>query len=130
MFGTILSALLSKAIPSAADFFIKREQLKQERELKKLEGKIKFEEAKTQRFSESLTADNVWELESIKNSGWKDEWVLVLLSIPLILVFIPQTQPYVLAGFETLNQTPSWYRWLVMLIFAAIYGIRVWRRKM
>lgn len=130
MFGTILSALLSKAIPSAADFFIKREQLKQERELKKLEGKIKFEEAKTQRFSESLTADNVWELESIKNSGWKDEWVLVLLSIPLILVFIPQTQPYVLAGFETLNQTPSWYRWLVVLIFAAIYGIRVWRRKM
>lgn len=130
MFGTILSALLSKAIPSAADFFIKREQLKQERELKKLEGKIKFEEAKTQRFSESLTADNVWELESIKNSGWKDEWVLVLLSIPLILVFIPQTQPYALAGFETLNQTPSWYRWLVVLIFAAIYGIRVWRRKM
>lgn len=130
MFGTILTALLSKAIPSAADFFIKREQLKQERELKKLEGKIKFEEAKTQRFSESLTADNVWELESIKNSGWKDEWVLVLLSIPLILVFIPQTQPYVLAGFETLNQTPSWYRWLVVLIFAAIYGIRVWRRKM
>jgi len=130
MFGTILSALLSKAVPSAADFFIKREQLKQERELKKLEGKIKFEEAKTQRFSESLTADNVWELESIRNSGWKDEWVLILLSIPLILVFIPQTQPYVLAGFETLNQTPSWYRWLVVLIFSAIYGIRVWRRKM
>src|SRR5690606_39590508 len=130
MFGTILSALLSKAVPSAADFFIKREQLKQERELKKLEGKIKFEEAKTQRFSESLTADNVWELESIRNSGWKDEWVLILLSIPLILVFIPQTQPYVLAGFETLNQTPSWYRWLVALIFSAIYGIRVWRRKM
>lgn len=130
MFATILSALLSKALPSAADFFKERERLKQERELEKMRGKIEFEKMKTQRFSESLTSDNVWELESIRNSGWKDEWVLLLLSIPLVLVFFPITQTYVLEGFATLAKTPEWYRWLVMLIFTAIYGIRVWRRKM
>jgi len=25
--------------------------------------------------------------------------------------------------------TPDWYQWLILSVFAAIYGIRVWRRK-
>jgi hypothetical protein len=130
MWGTILNALLGKAIPAAADFFLKKEELKQAREIEKLKGKIEFERMKTQRFSESLTADSVWELESIRNSGWKDEWVLILLSIPLVLVFFPVTQSYVLDGFKVLETTPDWYRWMVMMIFGAIYGIRIWRRKL
>lgn len=73
--------------------------------------------------------DNSWELEQIKNSGWKDEFVLLLLSIPLILSFIPGTVGYVEAGFEALSKTPQWYQWLILAVFAAIYGIRIWRRK-
>ena len=73
--------------------------------------------------------DNSWELEQIKNSGWKDEFVLLLLSIPLILSFIPGTVGYVEAGFEALAKTPQWYQWLILAVFAAIYGIRIWRRK-
>lgn len=78
--------------------------------------------------NKGLDIDSQWELEEIKNSGWKDEYVLVLLSIPLIMVFIPGLAPYAMAGFSVLSQTPEWYRWLVMMIFAAVYGIRLWRR--
>ena len=73
--------------------------------------------------------DHAWELEQIRNSGWKDEYVLLLLSIPLPLVFIPYTQDAVLEGFAILETTPDWYRWLMIMICAATYGIRVWRRK-
>ena len=73
--------------------------------------------------------DNSWELEQIKNSGWKDEFVLLLLSIPLVMSFIPQMQPYVVDGFAALSTTPDWYQWLILSVFAAIYGIRIWRRK-
>ena len=73
--------------------------------------------------------DNAWELEQIKNSGWKDEFVLLLLSIPLIMSFIPNMQPYVVGGFEALSMTPQWYQWLILAVFSAVYGIRVWRRK-
>lgn len=73
--------------------------------------------------------DNAWELEQIKNSGWKDEFVLLLLSIPLAMSFIPQMQPYVVEGFAALSTTPDWYQWLILSVFAAIYGIRIWRRK-
>lgn len=129
MFSTILTALLSKAIPSAADFFLKREELKQQAELKRLEGKVAWQEALTRRASESEGRDHEWEIERIKDSGWKDEWVLALLSIPLVGAFIPKIAPYILEGFNILQQTPDWYRWMVLIIFPAIFGIRVWRRK-
>src|SRR5688500_10373139 len=130
MFGTILTALLGKALPSAADFFMKREELKQQVQLEKLRGKIAWEEGLTKRASESEGHDADWELARIKEAGWKDEWVLILLSIPMVMSFIPKLQPYVIGGFAALSQTPDWYRWLTLMIFAAISGLRVWRRKM
>lgn len=96
---------------------------------RKAELKQALHERKLELIKEGLHADAAWEIEQIRNSGWKDEWVLILLSLPLIGVFIPKMQPYVLRGFEILNQTPSWYRWLVLIIFGAIYGVRIWRRQ-
>jgi hypothetical protein len=125
----LLSWITGAPVEKIAEYFTQRQQLKHEIKLETLRGKIAWEEAKTRRASESEGRDAEWELESIRNSGWKDEWVLILLSIPLVLVFIPQTQPVVVEGFAALEATPEWYRWLVMLIFTAIYGIRLWRRK-
>jgi hypothetical protein len=84
---------------------------------------------KTQRAENSEGRDHEWEIESLRNSGWKDEWVLILISIPMVGSFIPSTVQYVVDGFEALSQTPDWYRWLILIIFSAVYGIRVWRRK-
>lgn len=129
MWTAIIGKLLGTFSEKAADIYIEKKRLKNAVELERLRGKIAWQEALTRRASESEGRDHEWELESIRNSGWKDEWVLILLSVPLVLVFIPPMQPYVLAGFEVLAQTPEWYRWLVMLIFTAIYGIRIWRRE-
>lgn len=130
LWDTVVGALLGKVAPEVAKYYQEKQQLQHARELEKIRGKIAYEEAKTKRASESEGRDHEWELESIRNSGWKDEWVLILLSIPLVLVFFPYTQDYILIGFQNLSQTPDWYQWLVLAIFTAIYGIRLWRRKM
>lgn len=113
-----------------ADYFKQRTKLKYDLKLKKIESQIKLEEAKANMQVKHLEADQSWEQQQIANSGWKDEWVLILLSIPLILVFVPYTAPFIYQGFGVLATTPDWYRWLIMLVFTAIYGIRIWRRKM
>jgi hypothetical protein len=97
---------------------MKKMQIEEMRHKKQLEMVIRGQEM-----------DNSWELEQIKNSGWKDEFVLVLLSIPMVLSFIPSTVGYVEDGFAALALTPQWYQWLILAVFAAIYGIRIWRRK-
>jgi hypothetical protein len=129
LFESIVSGLLGKVAPKVADYYIQKVELKHQRELTVIKGKIAYEEAKITRASESEGRDHEWEIESIRNSGWKDEWVLILLSIPMIGVFVPGLAPYILTGFDILDQTPDWYRWLILMIFAAVFGIRVWRRK-
>lgn len=129
MLNKLLGALLGAPAEAVAEYFKERQRLKSELKLKKLEGKVKIEQAKAEMEVRKLEADNAWELAQIANSGWKDEWVLILLSIPLVLVFIPEMAPYIQQGFSVLATTPEWYRWLILIIFGAIYGIRIWRRK-
>jgi len=130
MWSSIVTALLGKVAPKVADYYMQRQKLKQEVELERLRGKTAYEKAKTQRASESEGRDHEWEIESIRNSGWKDELVILVLTIPLVLVFIPYTSAFVLEGFKVLATTPDWYRWLILMIYAATFGIRVWRRKL
>lgn len=134
MFGKLLGKLTSAALGEGAgvalvDYFTKKQQLKQELVLERLRGKIEVERARVQYKLADLEYDNAWELAQIRNSGWKDEYTLILLSIPLILVFIPWTQPYVLSGFAALERCPLWFQLLLCSVLAATHGIRWWRRQ-
>ncbi len=111
------------------DYLKRRTSLKYELKLKKLESLVKIADAKANRVIKELDSDTAWELKQLDKQGWKDDWILIMLSIPLVLVFIPSMAPYIAQGFFVLGTTPEWYRWLIMLIFTAIYGIRIWRRK-
>ena len=128
MWASIVGALLSKVAPKVADYYMQKQQLKADIELEILRGKAAYEKAKTTRAEASEGRDHEWELQSIANSGWKDEWVLIIMSIPMILSFIPFTQQYVVQGFIALDGTPLWYRTTVMTIYLATFGIRLWRR--
>ena len=129
LWDSILSKIVGTLPEIVVDYYKEKKQLENQLQLEKLKGKIAYEAAKTQRAEASEGRDHDWEIEQIRNSGWKDEWVLVLLSIPLVTCFIPYTQEATLEGFNTLALTPDWYQWLIMAIFTAIYGIRLWRRK-
>ena len=130
MWSTIVSKLLGNFAPEVVEYYKQKVALKHEEKLAKIKGKIAWQEALTKRASESEGRDHEWELESIRNSGWKDELVILVLTIPMVLVFIPAIQPYIAIGFNHLEMTPDWYRWLVMMIYGATFGIRVWRRKL
>ena len=57
-------------------------------------------------------------------SSWKDEWLVILFSIPLILAFIPGMEDVVRNGFEQLNQMPQWYQYSFGVIVAASLSVR------
>ena len=129
IWGTILQKLIGTLPTEVIAYYKEKRKLEHEKKLEIIRGKIAWEKAKTQRASESEGRDHDWELAQIKNSGFKDEWILGLLSIPLITVFIPATQQATLDGFIALESTPQWYQWLILVIFTAVYGIRIYRRK-
>ena len=89
----------------------------------KMKAKAEAEAAVMVRAAES-TAD--WERIQAQNAGnsWKDEWLTLLFSIPLIMAFIPEAVPYVQEGFAVLETMPSWYQYTLSVIVAASFGVR------
>jgi len=128
MWAKIIATLTGQTVEAVLEYKRAKAEAKANIELERLRGKAAYERAKTERAENSEGRDHEWELESIKNSGWKDEWVLIVLSIPMILSFIPYTVGYVTAGFAALETTPVWYRITVASIYLATFGLRLWRR--
>ncbi len=126
---SIVTTLLGSLGGKVVEAIDKRGQRKHDEMAQKLEIEKLRHTKQIELIQQGQQLDNAWELEQIKNSGWKDEFVLIVISTPLIMAFIPSMQPYVTEGFKALEQTPDYYRWLILSVFAAIYGIRIWRRK-
>ena len=57
-------------------------------------------------------------------SSWKDEWLVILFSVPLILAFIPGMDGVVANGFAQLAAMPQWYQYSLGIIVAASFGVR------
>ena len=82
--------------------------------------------AKATIMQKQATGEIDWDLEAIKGSqnSWKDEWLVILFSIPLILAFIPGGEGIVQKGFAQLEQMPEWYQYSLGVIIAASFGVR------
>jgi|TARA_R110000787_G_scaffold183456_1_gene295402 hypothetical protein len=67
-----------------------------------------------------------WEAAMARNSGqsWKDEWLTLLFSVPLVMCFIPSMVPYVRDGFVVLETMPDFYQYTLSVIVAASFGVR------
>lgn len=111
------------------DAISRRAEIKHAEKTQELENKKALSEATIAAIREGRSLDNLWELESLKNSGWKDEFWTILFAAPAFGVFIPWFAPYIEQGFKVLDSsTPEWYRWLLVIIVGAAFGVRVWRR--
>ena len=102
-----------------------------------LEGKVEKTKAETGAkvarakaeatiMEKKATGEIDWDLEAIKGSqsSWKDEWLVILFSVPLILAFIPGMEGVVANGFQQLEAMPQWYQYSLGVIVAASFGVR------
>lgn len=91
-----------------------------------LEGKQKVQEAVVNQQVAQMSNEANWDAIQAANSqsSWKDEWLTILISIPMILAFIPGMDDNVRAGFDNLKNCPEWYQYLIGVVFAASFGIK------
>ncbi|NYZ66741.1 hypothetical protein H0A36_12040 [Endozoicomonas sp. SM1973] len=62
---------------------------------------------------------------SIQSRGWKDDFLLLVTVIPLILCFIPGMNDPVKQGFEVLSASvPEWYMYALALVYIDTFGFR------
>jgi len=93
------------------------------------EAKLKLTEAEAKSkillSKETSVAD--WErimAQGTQNS-WKDEYLVGLFSIPLILVFTGEKGREIVAeGFVALESMPEWYQYTLGVIVASSFAVR------
>jgi hypothetical protein len=88
--------------------------------------KVAHAQAKATVMIEAATHESGWErimADASKNS-WKDEYLTIVLSIPIIMAFIPGLDTIVHNGFAQLEAMPEWYQLSLGAVIAASFGIR------
>ena len=102
-----------------------------------LEGKVEKTKAETGAkvakakaeatiMEKKATGEIDWDIAMAEGSkhSWKDEWLTILFSVPLILAFIPGMEEVVANGFAQLSTMPEWYQYSLGVIVAASFGVR------
>ena len=102
-----------------------------------LEGKVETKKAETGAkvakaraeaviMEKKATGEIDWDIAMAEGSkhSWKDEWLVILFSVPLVLAFIPGMEDVVSHGFQQLEQMPEWYQYSLGVIVAASFGVR------
>ena len=81
----------------------------------KAENKAKIEEAKVNAQIRGIerTAESEinYDIEALRQQqySWKDEFALLVITLPFIGSFLPWTQEFVMLGWDYVSRAPEWY---------------------
>lgn len=99
-------------------------QRRQERKARKQELEHVIHEKKIEYVREGRIAEVEWNKASKAGAGWIDDYLTIILSVPMILVFFPDLVPHIEAGFEAMEKTPVWYRAAIAVMISAGFGYK------
>ena len=96
-----------------------------ERSRAEVEAKVATSAAKAAVMTKVAAGEMEWNQAWAEGAqkSWKDEWLTILVSIPLILAFTGY-EDVVQRGFEALEAMPDYYKTAVGVVFAASFGIQ------
>tara|TARA_R100000951_G_scaffold43547_1_gene36768 strand:- start:19480 stop:19833 length:354 start_codon:yes stop_codon:yes gene_type:complete len=92
-----------------------------------IDGKTQIKLTEAEIKKKQLTGEIDWDLAAIQatQNSWKDEWITLLFSIPLILAFCGDWgNDIVQRGFSALETMPVWYQYSLGGIVSASIGMR------
>ena len=101
----------------------------------KIKSKAKIAEAKVdaqiKRIEKTADSEVNYDVEALKQQqySWKDEFALLVITLPFIGSFLPWTQEYVMLGWDYVSRAPEWYSYTFIGAISASLGIR-WATKM
>ena len=119
-----LLSLLGGVPQALVEYLNKRSELKATQRLRLAELENALHQKKLENIAKAEDHEAAWNIAQIANSGWKDEYWTIVLSIPFIGCFIPFLQGYIIQGFEVIKMTPPWYQYFVGIAVAAAFGFQ------
>ena len=91
-----------------------------------MQGKAEEVKVKQEVKIKAMQSEENWEKMMAEGSktSWKDEWFVIVLSIPMIGSFVPWFVPHMQEGFLVLGNMPDYYKAFLGSAIAASFGIK------
>lgn len=98
-----------------------------------LKGKADEKKAIQQAKITRINSDANWEniMADATKSSWKDEWFTIILSLPLLFIGYgiwaddPSVIERVKLGFQTMQELPEFYQYLLYTVVGASFGLKL-----
>jgi len=119
----ILLSAIGKNFVELIKMWFNNQKIKKQKQLEILEARVNAQAVLQEK---TLNHEIDWDMIQAKQSrySWKDEFWTIILSIPLIMCFIPGLEKYAVKGFENLEAVPEWYIISVGVAMASAFGFR------
>ena len=99
---------------------------------KKQETKMKMADAQLMHADKMARGESEYQgkLLEARQSDWKDEFILILLSIPIVMLGFavwsdnPAHMEKMKLFFEYFSQLPFWYQTIFVGVIASVYGLK------
>lgn len=118
----LIAALAAPLIETISGYFTRKQEIKQAQHEATLK-EIAVESTQAGRLDE----------QSILQRGWKDEYLLLITTLPVVLLFgaplfavdsPSEITAAINAGFQALANTPDYYWYALALIYVDTFGFR------
>ena len=113
-------AILGPVINGVSGYFERRSA----RKMQAQEMEFEIHKQKISYVQQGRIAEVEWNKTAKATSGWIDDYLTIILSLPMILVFFPDLVPHIEAGFAALDKTPVWYRSAIAVMISAGFGYK------
>ena len=91
------------------------------------EAKVAKAKAEASIKEKLATGEITWEqtMAEASQSSWKDEYLVLLFSIPLVLAFCGEWGSEIVElGFKALDACPEWYKYTLGIIVSSSFAVR------
>lgn len=119
--------ILRTVLGLGGDWLKGKQRLKEVRVESEAKVLVARAEAEVRRLDRAQDAEINWDHSAVSqmNGSWKDEYLTLLLSAPMILAFLgPWGRQAAEDGFAAIATAPEWYKVAFMASIAASFGIR------
>jgi len=95
----------------------------------KADEKKAIQQAKITRINNDANWENI--MADATKSSWKDEWFTIILSLPLLFIGYgiwaddPSVIERVKLGFQTMQELPEFYQYLLYTVVGASFGLKL-----
>jgi len=126
-------SLITSLIEGTSSYFSNRQEIKKVEEagtlaIKKseIDAKVAINKAKLKLAEAGQISEADLDKRAVEDmkSSYKDEYLLALFSIPMILAFIPDYADIALKGFSVIDTMPDWYKYIFIGMIIVIFGMR------